>query len=58
MSTNCANSNEPVSFEALELLQDGLRLLDQQEVPDEIGAHVDLAISRLKAHLSKEVRCS
>lgn len=56
MASNCANSNEPALFDALRLLQEGLSLLDQDDAPADIGAHIDLAIFRLEAHLSTGVR--
>ena len=36
---------------ALALLQEALSILDQADVPADIGAHVDLAISRLRKRL-------
>ncbi len=39
--------------EALRLLREGLALLDHSEMPADIGAHVDLAICRLKAYLEE-----
>lgn len=38
--------------EALVLMERALGLLDRGEVPDDIGAHLDLAIHRLKDWLA------
>jgi hypothetical protein len=43
--------DKPGLSEALELMQRALRILDQQQAPADIGAHLDLAIERLKAAL-------
>lgn len=40
--------------DALDLLIDALRLLDTASAPPDIGAHVDLAIHRLRASLGSE----
>lgn len=38
---------------ALRLLEDALEVLDRMDSPAEIGAHVDLAIQRLREVLSQ-----
>lgn len=38
---------------ALQLLRDGLAILDENAAPGEIGAHLDLAICRLEAQLAE-----
>lgn len=46
-------SNEPAQMlrAALDHLESSLQLLDEADAPAEIGAHVDLAIHRLRAAL-------
>ena len=41
-----------VGSEALELMQRALDLLDNSDIPADVGAHLDLAIERLKQHLN------
>ena len=40
------------ALEALQLMERALAVLDANEAPGDIGAHLDLAIERLRAHLS------
>lgn len=40
--------SNPVAFEALELMQSALKLLDESGVSADVGAHLDLAICRLQ----------
>ena len=46
-------SNQPTQMmrAALDHLESSLQLLDEADAPAEIGAHVDLAIHRLRAAL-------
>lgn len=46
-----AKPNESDAMSALALLQEALSILDRAEAPAEIGAYVDLAISRLRERL-------
>lgn len=48
---------EGVSSEALKLMERALSLLDGNEGPEDAGAHLDLAIHRLKAWIAeKQIR--
>lgn len=40
------------ALEALQMMERALAVLDENEAPGDIGAHLDLAIERLRAHLS------
>jgi hypothetical protein len=46
-----AQCSANVCSEALRLMKDALALLDEAAAPNDIGAHLDLAISRLRDHL-------
>lgn len=39
---------------ALELMTDALVALDETELPADVGAHLDLAIHRLRQHLDQD----
>lgn len=45
-----ANSSELMT-DAMQLMRDALRLLDQASAPADVGAHLDLAIERLAPYL-------
>ena len=47
-------SSAELGLRALRLLEEALDLLDQSDSSEEIGAHVDLAVHRLRAVLAKE----
>ena len=48
-----ADSFRSEGVTALRLLEDALEVLDRMDSPAEIGAHVDLAIQRLREVLSQ-----
>lgn len=39
--------------EALELMERALKILDESDMPGEIGAHLDLAVERLRDHIDR-----
>lgn len=45
------HSETSVGMSALELMTEALLALDESTVPADIGAHLDLAIARLRQHL-------
>jgi hypothetical protein len=51
--TNDNRTSADLCAEAMELLKRGLNLLDQADAPDELGAHVDLAIRGLEDRLKQ-----
>jgi hypothetical protein len=51
MSQSQVDTSGPDLSEALASLESALAILDQLEIPAEIGAYVDLAISRLRERL-------
>jgi hypothetical protein len=48
MSTSKEGSLEREGAAALALIEQALELVDSFEAPEEIGAHLDIAISRLR----------
>jgi hypothetical protein len=54
MSQDRSESNSSDEFRALALLEQALAILDAIDAPGDIGAHVDLAISRLRDELGME----
>jgi len=44
---------EPTGASALNHMEEALRILDELELPADIGAHLDLAINRLRDALQK-----
>jgi len=53
MGESEANSSEPQAARALEMLEEALAILDDTDMPSDIGAHVDLAICRLRDRLQQ-----
>jgi hypothetical protein len=51
MSESTRKTKEPDASNALALLEDALVILDQLEMPADIGAHLDLVICRLRERL-------
>jgi hypothetical protein len=51
MSESTRKAKEPDASNALALLEEALVILDQLEMPADIGAHLDLAICRLRERL-------
>ena len=47
--------DESAELRALALMRESLALLDSSDAPPHIGAHLDLAIERLREHLAMEV---
>ncbi len=41
------------AVEALELMERALAILDESETPGDVGAHLDLAVERLRSHLDR-----
>lgn len=48
------SSKERQADEALRLMQRALGLLDEAEGPDEVGAHLDLAMHRLQEWIERK----
>jgi hypothetical protein len=48
MTTDGSGSVQEDGAEALKLMEDALELLDRCSLPADIGAHLDLAINRLR----------
>lgn len=44
--------------EALALMQDALRLLDENDGPDDAGAHLDCAINRIREWIEGETEAA
>jgi hypothetical protein len=53
MGQSTRGSKEPDASDALALLEEALCMLDELGMPADIGAHVDLAICRLRERLGK-----
>lgn len=53
--TNPSVSSAQQCSDALQQLKLALELLDKAEAPAAIGAHLDLAINRLEAHLDESL---
>ena len=52
-SSGCSEARMDKGWsEALSLMQRALTILDESHAPAEIGAHLDLAIIQLSAHIS------
>lgn len=51
MTDTMMKTSVELGSEVLRLLREGLALLDPSEMHADIGAHVDLAICRLKGYL-------
>lgn len=47
------SSKQAQASEALQLMQQALSLIDQAEGPDDAGAHLDFAITRLNEWLER-----
>ena len=56
MSQSQTEANEPQAAEAVVHLEAALEILDQLDMPADIGAHVDLAIHRLRERLQETDR--
>ncbi len=52
MTTDGSGSLEQHTAAALQLMEEALELLDQCDAPADIGAHLDLAIQRLRCLVS------
>lgn len=53
MSQSMPNKSPPTLHAALDYLESSLQLLDDAGAPADIGAHVDLAVHRLRAVLAE-----